>query len=151
MRCQLCGHEFEPSRSVCHSACPLGSHCHLICCPNCGYQVVDESKSRLAGWLRKWFPGKETPAMTAAQPHLTAPIPQTQTLPLSDLPLGTEAEIESLQELSPVRLARLSVYGLAPGCRVKLLQRHPACIVCTGETELALSHEIVRQIRVHTA
>jgi len=27
--------------------------CNLLCCPNCGYQMVDERKSGLAQWLRK--------------------------------------------------------------------------------------------------
>jgi hypothetical protein len=27
--------------------------CHLVCCPNCGYQMVDESKSGIARLLRR--------------------------------------------------------------------------------------------------
>ena len=45
MRCRLCGHAFDPGALACHAGCPLGSRCSLICCPSCGYQTVDESKS----------------------------------------------------------------------------------------------------------
>jgi hypothetical protein len=45
MNCSLCGYEFDKDNLSCHTACPLSKGCHIICCPNCGYQVVDESKS----------------------------------------------------------------------------------------------------------
>ncbi|MCB8945474.1 MAG: hypothetical protein H6658_17125 [Ardenticatenaceae bacterium] len=57
-KCALCGYEFDAESLVCHSSCPLAHHCAVICCPNCGYQVVDESKSALvtlaAKIKRKW-------------------------------------------------------------------------------------------------
>ena len=55
MRCRLCGHMFEATNLACHASCPLGSRCSLICCPNCGYQVVDESKSGLVTTLAKGY------------------------------------------------------------------------------------------------
>jgi Fe2+ transport system protein FeoA len=141
IRCQLCGFEFDPDQLTCHPACPLHSRCNLICCPNCGYQAVDASRSRAAGWLRRWWKAK-TPDQA------DAPAVASDICPLVDLPLGTEAEIEAMDELDAARLARLSVYGLCPGSRVCLLQRHPACVIRTGETELALSRDILAQIRV---
>lgn len=145
MRCQLCGFEFDPDQRTCHPACPLHSRCNLICCPNCGYQVVDASRSRAAGWLRRWWKAK-TPAQTVDP--TTPPAAGSGICPLVDLPLGIEAEIEAMDDLDPARLARLSVYGLCPGSRVCLLQRHPACVIRSGETELALSREILAQIQV---
>jgi Fe2+ transport system protein FeoA len=139
MRCQLCGFEFDPNQLTCHAACPLHNHCTIVCCPHCGYRVVDGSRSKLAGWLARWW---------APKPSRRAACLQGEPCPLADLPLGTEAEIAALDEPDTTRLARLSVYGLAPGCKVCLLQRHPACVVRTGETELALSDEIVSRIRV---
>jgi Fe2+ transport system protein FeoA len=141
MRCQLCGFDYDLSQASCHPACPLHSRCTLVCCPNCGYQEVDAGKSRIAGWLARWWKPR-------AQPSTAAP---GQPCPLAELPLGTEAEIESMDGLEPARRTRLSIYGLAPGCRVCLLQRHPACVVRAGETELALSREIVAQIQVRMA
>jgi hypothetical protein len=31
----------------------MANGCHIICCPNCGYQVVDETKSGTLTLLRK--------------------------------------------------------------------------------------------------
>jgi len=40
---------------TCASACPMAAvqGCNLVCCPNCGYQMVDERKSGLAQLLRR--------------------------------------------------------------------------------------------------
>lgn len=55
MICPLCGYEFDATRLGCYAACPLAvvQGCHLVCCPNCGYQMVDEEKSELARLLRR--------------------------------------------------------------------------------------------------
>ncbi len=55
VQCPLCGHEFDESGTNCESICPLAkiSNCNLICCPNCGYEMVDERKSGMARLLRK--------------------------------------------------------------------------------------------------
>ena len=53
MKCQLCGFEFAAEAGRCHTSCPLGASCTLVSCPNCGYQVIDESRSRAAGLLHK--------------------------------------------------------------------------------------------------
>ena len=92
MRCQLCSFEFDPNQLACHTACPLHSRCTVICCPNCGYQVVDASRSRAAGWLRRWW--KAAPAQAAP------PAAPGALCALLDLPIGTEAQIEAM-ELPP--------------------------------------------------
>lgn len=53
IKCQLCGYEYETENLACHRGCPLASRCAVICCPSCGYQVVDESRSQTAGLIRK--------------------------------------------------------------------------------------------------
>lgn len=53
IRCPLCGTEFDANEHGRCSACPLGRNCHLICCPACGYQIVDERKSTLARLARR--------------------------------------------------------------------------------------------------
>jgi rubredoxin len=57
MRCTLCGHEFDPAALACHSACPLSAGCAVICCPNCGYHMVNESRSKTVVWLRRVWDG----------------------------------------------------------------------------------------------
>ena len=70
-------------------------------------------------------------------------------VPLSTVARGVEVEIHSLEGLDPRRLARLSLYGLVPGCTVSLVQHHPAPVVKVGETEVALERQILDQILVH--
>ncbi|MBP7692300.1 MAG: hypothetical protein KA764_10300 [Anaerolineales bacterium] len=66
-RCPLCQAEFDDTQSACHAGCPLAAlqGCHLICCPHCGYQQVDERQSNLARALRRLWPARpaeESPA-----------------------------------------------------------------------------------------
>lgn len=61
MKCALCNYEFDQTSLACHTQCPLGQNCSIICCPNCGYQTVDESKSIvavLANKVRQKFGGE---------------------------------------------------------------------------------------------
>jgi hypothetical protein len=53
--CPLCSFEFDESAMMCVAACPLAAvqGCNILCCPNCGYQMVDERKSRMARLLRR--------------------------------------------------------------------------------------------------
>ena len=145
MHCQLCGYEFEVTSLACHSNCPLGSHCNLICCPHCGYQAVDESKSRLAGWIGRILPARAQPENAKERARR---VMEEKLVPLSHIPDGGAVEVCSLDEMPARRLARLSVFGLLPGSRVTLVQRHPAPVIRIGETELALSAEILDQIWV---
>jgi predicted Zn-ribbon and HTH transcriptional regulator len=63
MNCPLCGYEFDETALTCAAACPMAQvqGCNLVCCPNCGYQMVDERKSGLAQFLRRALkiPGRE--------------------------------------------------------------------------------------------
>lgn len=51
-QCALCGYTFESNSLTCHSHCPLAKQCAIICCPNCGYQMVDESQSAIVSLAR---------------------------------------------------------------------------------------------------
>ena len=53
MICPVCGFEYDETALDCHAACPMAQGCAIVCCPNCGYQSVDESKSALAKLLRR--------------------------------------------------------------------------------------------------
>ncbi len=67
---------------------------------------------------------------------------------LTHIPVGMEVKVRKLEGMSPSRLSRLSALGLVPGRRVEVLQRWPAPVIHIGETELALSEEILEQIWV---
>jgi hypothetical protein len=56
--CRLCGHVFDAATQGCQAGCPLAAWqgCALVCCPNCGYQTVDEERSTAARVLRRLWP-----------------------------------------------------------------------------------------------
>ena len=146
MQCQLCGYEFNPTGMVCHAECPLGSHCNLVCCPNCGYQVVDESKSTLANLLRRVWPSlgrSNQPLRPRKFDDNGEPL-----VPLSHVPAGKKVEVRNTEEMTANRLTKLSVFGLVPGGYVEVLQRRPAPVIRIDETELTLSEDILDQIWV---
>jgi Fe2+ transport system protein FeoA len=113
----------------------------MICCPNCGYQMVDATRSRLASWLRKLWPQAES----AKQAQRAV---DRRPLPLSQAPMRVDLVVQSMDGLAPHLQARFSVLGLLPGARVQLLQRRPAPIVRIGETELAIGLDLLEQVRV---
>ena len=53
MKCPLCSFEFEPSGAACTPACPLAGACHFVCCPQCGYRLVDADQAQSVQWLKK--------------------------------------------------------------------------------------------------
>jgi Fe2+ transport system protein FeoA len=145
MRCGLCGHRFEAATLACHTGCPLGAHCNLICCPNCGYQVVDATQTRLGGLLGRVFRSSRSEPEPQGTPE--PPLPR-ETIPLSHVLPGREVEIVTLREMAGPRASRLAAFGLVPGSRVRVVQRRPAPVLRVGETEIALSLEILEHIEV---
>ena len=65
---------------------------------------------------------------------------------LADLRVKDRGEIVRISSRSRTRLARLGAYGVAPGAVLTLLQKRPAFVIRVGETELALDHEVARDI-----
>lgn len=53
MNCSMCGFRFDPGAHVACKSCPLQSGCSVVCCPSCGYEMVDVNQSRLAGLVLK--------------------------------------------------------------------------------------------------
>ena len=146
MRCQLCGYEFNTTNMICHAECPMGSHCNLICCPNCGYQVVDETKSFLAQLLHRLWPSSGIEKNPRKKPH--GQRMARNTVPLTHIPIGQEVEIDRLTDMSANRLTQLTLFGLTPGSHIEILQRHPSPVIRIDQTELAIADEIMKQIWV---
>ncbi len=70
------------------------------------------------------------------------------TLPLIELSPGEEGRVVFITPSVHARLDRLAGLGLIPGAVVRLHQRRPSAVVKVGETEIALSPEIAREIYV---
>lgn len=131
LHCPLCGFEFEKTESVCTHGCPLGQFCKLIRCPNCHYEFPEPA--RPVRWLARWF-------------H--RPRPRPGALDLTQLDDGETVEFVGMTPGAERRGRALAVYGVTPGARLTLQQKHPAFLVRVGETELALDEEIARQLIV---
>src|SRR5215211_7375012 len=125
MQCPLCSYEFDEREMQCHSACALNQSCAVICCPNCGYQMVDMSKSRmtlkvscaLSRLLRQKRIETNTPS------HL------------SDLRPGQSAQVVSIEAADSAVTDRLRIYGVVPGAQINLQQRSPTFVFHIGYTE----------------
>jgi ferrous iron transport protein A len=147
VRCALCGFEFDEQAMLCHSQCPLADGCAILCCPNCGYQFVDESKSSLAGWLRGLL-ARRKPGAAPRPGAASRPPAGAVGMSLTGLQPGQTAEVLEIASNDPSRLVRLSVLGVAPGSAVTLEQRFPAYLIRVGETQLSLDSEVAQEIRV---
>jgi Fe2+ transport system protein FeoA len=134
MRCPLCNYEFDESQMTCHTSCAFNKGCAVICCPNCGYQMVDESKTRFAGWLRRRFERK-----SPEQPALCR---------LSELRPGQSCTVVSVETDNATRQERLSTFGILPGAEITLRQHHPAYVLRVGFTELSIERDIADAIVV---
>jgi Fe2+ transport system protein FeoA len=67
---------------------------------------------------------------------------------LVDLEPAEVASVVALGGGTARRLGRLSAFGLAPGARVKLIQKKPAVVIEVGGTRLALEAGIASTIRI---
>ncbi len=71
LKCPLCGYDFNETAMNCATVCPIAAvqGCHLVCCPNCGYQMVDERKLGLTRWLRRALTPKAAPKPEGELPN----------------------------------------------------------------------------------
>ncbi len=144
--CALCGYEFDEKSMACHSQCPMSAGCAIICCPNCGYQVVDESKAWGVSLLRKMLSRRKRPAPSSAGND--GRDVRRRTYSLDDLLPGESAEVVGISSADEGRLMKLSALGIAPGSRIRIVQHFPVCILWVGETQLSLDSSVAREILV---
>jgi len=140
LTCPLCGFAFERTDALCHHGCPLGSNCHLARCPVCEYEFPETLPT--GSWFRQLFPKKGEPA---------APAPGDGMLTVRDLKGGELAEVLCLGGDSPARRNNLAVFGLVPGCEIRVIQRYPSFVIGVGETVLALEADVAADIVVRRA
>lgn len=131
--CPLCGTDF--SGAECHSACPMSRGCTMVRCPHCGYEFVESG--RLVDMLRRWI--RRGPAVVKG------------IVPVTDVPVGTSAEIAYITPRSAARLNRLASYGIVAGSEVRLLARRPAVVLGCGSSSVALEDDIGREIFVRVS
>lgn len=140
MQCPLCSYKFEPSAMSCHSSCAFNESCGIICCPNCGYQMPDESKSRLVQTLRRFLARRRGDGGNL-----------TPVRPLSSLRAGQSGKIIAIQSDNHTRVERLNVLGLVADAQVKVEQTRPTYVLNVGFTELTVECEIADEILVEVS
>lgn len=142
MNCPLCGYEFDETEMTCHTSCAFNKSCAVICCPNCGYQQVDLSRSQVTMSIRAAFQRLKRRGKTDALPS---------TRRLSDVEPGQSGTFLSVGEASESLAERLAVLGVTPGASFTLAQRIPAYVLQVGYTELSLERGIADAILVELA
>jgi hypothetical protein len=140
IECGLCGYSYNPDQHVACQTCPLHSNCNLVCCPACGYQMVDPQGSllvRLASFLPKFSSTTNKRRSTLAG------------LSLAEIPPGGEAELAGFSDDFPEdRKTYLQAYGLVLNHPVQVVQQSPVTIIRLDNIELALENDLARGIRV---
>ena len=137
MQCPLCGCEFDQIAMSCHSSCVFNESCGIICCPNCGYQLPDERKSRLAETVRRFL------ARRRAEAETLAPV-----RPLSMMKPQQTGKVVAIQSDNHTRVERLNVLGLVPDALIMVEQKRPTFVIRVGFTELSVEREIADDILV---
>jgi len=69
-------------------------------------------------------------------------------VPLTELPVGTEAKIVFITTPFHQRLNRLVNLGVVPGGRITLVQRRPSYLLRLGSTEIAIDEQIAGEIYI---
>ena len=135
INCSMCGHTFDPLLHLACQNCPLKKGCNLVCCPQCGYEMVDVQQSKLARLAARFIAAPQ-PKM-AVRPTLAEIIP------------GGEVKVIGFGSMLPGdRQAQLQSFGLIPGRVVRVVQHAPVTIIQVENTELALETEMAREIQV---
>jgi ferrous iron transport protein A len=134
--CSMCGQRFDESQHQACQKCPLQKGCNLICCPNCGYEMVNVHRSRLARWAVRMLPkgsrGRSILNKT-----------------LADLTPGKSAKVVGFSPSIPKgQQAHLQAYGIVPGRLVQVVQHEPVTVVQVEHLELALEADLARDVYV---
>jgi len=138
LACPLCGSRFDTAGQAACQACPMHQGCNLVCCPGCGYQMVDVRRSRL-GRLADSILSRRSSRQRKMKAGLT----------LSDVPPGYWAKVVGFrEEISLARRAHLQAYGVVTDEWVWVLQHSPVTVIQIDQTELALENSLASEIEV---
>lgn len=129
--CPLCGIDFEGGE--CKPSCPMAQGCSMVRCPRCGYEFVESG--RFIDMLKRWI--RRAPAACASD-----------SLRVTDLPVGAVASIARIATSSAARMSRLASFGIAAGSEVRVIARRPAIVLACGSSSIAIDDEVGREIFV---
>lgn len=137
IKCPMCGYQFDSSGYLNCQNCPLHGSCNIVCCPNCGYEMIDLQRSKFAHILSKILPQK------IPEDHLR------HNLTLSDAGPGKKVIIAGFsKQISPLQRSHLQAYGLIPGRTVQVIQHSPVTMVRVDHTELAMERTLAQDVYI---
>lgn len=146
--CPLCATEFDgEERSAC-SACPIGQGCQLVCCPNCGYTMVNPAESKLAGWMTNRLQRGRGRRRHQRAGRSGERVEWASMVPLSQAPVKTDLIVQRMDLLPPRRRRQLRSYGLSPGSHLQALRHSPLTVILIDHTEIALETVLADSILV---
>jgi Fe2+ transport system protein FeoA len=140
VECPVCGERFDPCERHACASCPIGRHCTFICCPTCGFAMVDAGSSLLVRAVSRL-----SRLLGGGRQHERS---LHRAVTLADVPAATRVRVEALSGLPAGRHEQLEAYGMAPGRWLDVVQQHPLTIVRVEHTDIALERAIARGIRV---
>ena len=135
--CGLCGTTFDPAVHQGCASCPMGGHCTLACCPNCGFTTIDVQRSASARFVSKLL-GAPRKAVKKAAPASILVIRPGESVEVAELGGGMAAD----------QIALLRTYGIDVGRTVKVVQHRPMTVLEVDQTEVALESDLAAQILV---
>ena len=133
MICPLCSTDFDGGQ--CRSSCPMSRGCAMTRCPHCGYEFVESG--RFTDMLLRWI--RRAPQVASRTSDVVC---------VTELPVGSTAQIAYITASSASRLSRLASFGIVAGSEVRLLARRPAVVIGCGPSSVALEDEVGREIYV---
>jgi Fe2+ transport system protein FeoA len=134
----MCGYQFDPEAHASCQSCPIQKGCHLVCCPNCGFEMVNIHQSVIAQFVTRLLPKLKIPK-------------STNRISLAEISPGMQARVIDFALSLPIdRKAHLQAYGLVPGNTVQVVQHSPVTVIQVDHTELALENSLARMVQVES-
>lgn len=146
--CPMCAFEFDPAGYSACSSCPLQPGCQLVCCPNCGYELVDVRASKLANAAQVLMSRLQLMKKEVSMDGRTGENGAAPTTLANAQPGVLVSVLGFSNRLSDARQAHLLAYGLTLGQKLRVLQHSPVTIVQIDHTELALERQLAEWIEV---
>jgi Fe2+ transport system protein FeoA len=139
--CSMCGYTYISSQHKACQGCPINQGCSMVCCPKCGFEMIDPQKSagyKIVTRIRNRFNHKRN-------------LNHHRVLSLIQGIPGKKVRISGFNpQIDPERRARLQAYGVNVGQIVTIIQHAPVTIVLIEHLELAIESDLAHKIQIET-
>jgi Fe2+ transport system protein FeoA len=115
----------------------MSGGCAMVRCPHCGYEFVESG--RFVDMLRRWI--RRAPKVVPAGRGVMC---------VSDMPVGSSAEVAFITPTSASRVNRLASFGIVAGTDVRLVARRPTVVLACGTSTVAIEDDVAREVFVQS-